>query len=202
MKQSIIYDNRKFTLGTAKRYFFATVKGKAVSLHRYKYQKEKGEIPHGWHVHHKDGNHFNNDTDNLQAIDPKEHSQLHPPNEETLRKWQAAGIAAAPVWHASKEGEEWHRQHYEKVKDHLHAKYSRMCKHCGKIHDTGKKEGNCFCSNKCKSAWRRKHKPDKKMVTCPTCKIQFETLKYLPNTYCSKKCKPAPNPWGGKGKPK
>lgn len=102
MQQSIIYDNRKFTLGTAGRYFFARVNGKNTSLHRHKYSKEKGEIPHGFHIHHKDNNCFNNDIENLEAIDPSAHSKLHPTTEENLKKWQQAGIKAAPVWHASK----------------------------------------------------------------------------------------------------
>lgn len=32
-----------------------------------------GEIPSGWHVHHKDGNKLNNHVSNLQIIHPKEH---------------------------------------------------------------------------------------------------------------------------------
>lgn len=202
MKQSIVYDNRKFTLGTAGRYFFARVKGENTSLHRYKYTIEKGSIPDGWHVHHKDGNCFNNDIENLEAIDPKAHAKLHPVSEETLKKWQEAGIAAAPVWHASKEGEEWHRQHYENIKAKIHERVDRVCSSCNKPIKTSRKNHNAFCSNNCKSAWRRKHKPDRKVVSCPTCRSEFETLKYLPNTYCSKQCKPAPNKWGSKGKPK
>lgn len=32
-----------------------------------------GDIPSGWHVHHKDGNKLNNHVSNLQIIHPKEH---------------------------------------------------------------------------------------------------------------------------------
>ncbi|MCR5753778.1 MAG: NUMOD4 motif-containing HNH endonuclease [Acetatifactor sp.] len=32
-----------------------------------------GEIPAGWHVHHKDGNKQNNNVSNLEIIHPKEH---------------------------------------------------------------------------------------------------------------------------------
>lgn len=202
MRQSIIYDNRKFTLGTTGRYFFARVKGKSESLHRYKYKKEKGDIPAGWHIHHKDGNCFNNDINNLEAIDPKEHSKLHLPSEETLKKWQEAGIKAAPVWHASKDGEDWHKKHYENIKSKIHEKVTRNCTHCNKLFKATRKKVNAFCSNNCRSAWRRKNKPDIKMAVCPTCGSEYETLKYLPNKYCSKECKPAPNPWGQKGKPK
>ena len=33
-----------------------------------------GEIPKGYHVHHKDGNKQNNRVDNLEILSPKEHS--------------------------------------------------------------------------------------------------------------------------------
>ena len=202
MKKSIIYNNRKFTLGLQGKYFFATISGVHTSLHRYKYRMEKEEIPEGWHIHHIDGNCYNNEIDNLQAIDPKEHSKLHLPTEETLKKWQAAGIKAAPVWHASDEGEKWHRQHYEKMKAQLHKKNKRDCIMCGKSFESIRKDGNAFCHNNCKSKWRRKNNPDYKMTNCLSCGIEFKTLKYRPNKYCSKDCKPAPNPFGNKGKPK
>jgi len=201
MNKTIIYKNRTFTLGTKGRYYFGRVKGKNWSLHRYKYTIERGDIPEGWHIHHIDGDCFNNDIDNLEPIDPKKHSDLHPPSEDTLKKWQEAGIEKAPEWHGSEEGIEWHKKHYEdNVKSKFHERVSAVCSFCSADTMTAKsilaKKGNIFCSNKCKSAWRRKNKPDKKMVICPTCSTEFETLKYLPNMYCSLKCKPTPNPLG------
>lgn len=196
MDKVIIYDNRSFSLGTTKRYYFATVKGRHVSLHRYKYEKEIGAIPDGWHIHHKDRNCFNNDIDNLEAIDPKAHSQLHPPTKEIIDKWQKAGIKKAPVWHASQEGKEWHLQNYLKNKHLIHKRISRPCRNCGKAHDTVKKVVNSFCSNACKSSWRRKNNPDMVNKKCPVCGIEFITRKYLPKTYCSLNCRPAPNPLG------
>lgn len=196
MEKTIIYDNRSFCLGSAKRYYFATIKGKRTSLHRYKYEKEIGPIPEGWHIHHKDRNCFNNSTDNLEPIDPHAHSKLHPPTKEVISKWQQAGSRKAPIWHASPEGKEWHFQNYLKNKHLLHKRFTRKCSHCGKVHETVKKAANCFCSNACKSAWRRKNKPDMVSKSCPACGSSFQTRKYLPKTYCSLKCKPAPNPLG------
>jgi hypothetical protein len=196
MQKTIIYDSRSFTLGTKKRYYFATVLGKTTSLHRYKYEKETGPIPPGWHVHHKDRNCFNNDIDNLEAINPEQHSKLHPPSAENMIKWQKSGIKSASVWHGSSKGIDWHKSHYEKIKNKIHQRRGRNCDNCGAYIQTTRKAGHCFCGNNCKSAWRRKNKPDMKHFVCPTCGKSFITRKYLPAVYCSKQCKPAPNPLG------
>lgn len=203
MDKKIIYGGRTFSLGTTERYYFTHKQGKSISLHRYKYEREVGPIPDGWHVHHKDGNCFNNDVENLQAIDPKEHSKLHVTSVEVTTKWQQAGIKVAPEWHKSEEGKEWHRNnYYENAKDYLHKKYSRNCSNCDKEIETKRKNGSAFCTNACKSAWRRKNKPDMKIKPCETCGKEYETRKYLPTRFCSKECKPAPNPFGSRGKNK
>lgn len=204
MEKYIIYDNRKFTLESRwKKYYGGRVDGVRWALHRYKYTKEVGPIPEGWHIHHKDYNPHNNDISNLQALSPEDHAAFHLPSKELIRKWQSAGIKEAPVWHASEDGATWHKQHYkEKLKSIWEVRVKCNCANCNSEMESKRKKVNTFCSNKCKSAWRRKNKPDKKIVLCPVCQKEFETLKYLPNTYCSKECKPAPNPFGQKGKNK
>ena len=46
-------------------------------VHRLVYLITYGEIPKGYHIHHKDGNRFNNHWDNLVAVTPLEHCRLH-----------------------------------------------------------------------------------------------------------------------------
>lgn len=46
-------------------------------LHRIIAEKLYGNIPPGWHVHHKDGNKLNNKASNLEVIDHKTHVQRH-----------------------------------------------------------------------------------------------------------------------------
>lgn len=48
------------------------------SMHRAVWKAEYGNIPHGWVVHHKDGDKANNDLANLQAMAPLDHRALHP----------------------------------------------------------------------------------------------------------------------------
>ncbi len=198
--KSIIYDGRKFTIGSKGTYYFARVKGKSESLHRYKYMKEKGAIPGGWHVHHEDRDCYNNDISNLIAISPEDHYKLHPTAPEILVTWQSAGIKAAPEWHSSVAGSDWHKANYEKNKATLQEKVQRECCNCGIAVMTKRKLTNAFCSNNCKSAWRRKNNPDMIDKECEKCKTVFSTRKYNQARFCSRACKPAPNPLGYKAR--
>lgn len=56
----IMYDNIKFT-PSEYGYYRATIRTKHISPHRYKYEKEVGKIPHGYDIHHIDGDKQNND---------------------------------------------------------------------------------------------------------------------------------------------
>lgn len=42
-------------------------------LHRRIYSAEYGNIPHGWHVHHKDGDPSNNEIGNLVCMAMRDH---------------------------------------------------------------------------------------------------------------------------------
>ena len=46
-------------------------------MHRKIYRKHYGPIPRGYHVHHIDGNHLNNDPSNLKAVTIQEHFDIH-----------------------------------------------------------------------------------------------------------------------------
>jgi hypothetical protein len=46
-------------------------------LHRDVYRDTYGNIPHGWSVHHKDGDVHNNVIDNLEAMPEREHMRMH-----------------------------------------------------------------------------------------------------------------------------
>ncbi len=41
------------------------------------YEKEYGRIPKGYHIHHIDGNPFNNSIENLSCISPEDHKKIH-----------------------------------------------------------------------------------------------------------------------------
>lgn len=53
-----------------------------ISEHRFIYKKLKGKIIKGNHIHHVDGNHFNNHPDNLVSLSSSEHSRIHRLDED------------------------------------------------------------------------------------------------------------------------
>ncbi len=46
-------------------------------MHREIFKRNFGEIPKGYHIHHLDGNRKNNDPDNLIAVSPQMHYEIH-----------------------------------------------------------------------------------------------------------------------------
>ena len=60
-----------------------------VWLHRYTWERERGEIPAGMVIHHKDGNCQNNAIENLECVSQKQHRAKHPFEGEQLEKQRA-----------------------------------------------------------------------------------------------------------------
>ena len=58
-------------------YLVVTKKGKAKLLHRMIYEKEIGQIPQGFVVHHVNGDKLDNRPENLVAMSNSEHSKHH-----------------------------------------------------------------------------------------------------------------------------
>ena len=47
------------------------------TLHRFKYEEKFGTVFSCFHLHHKDGNKFNNNLNNLMLLTLREHIELH-----------------------------------------------------------------------------------------------------------------------------
>ena len=75
------YDGIVWSRQTGRKYFrskrdYGFTYGRA--FHRYIYIKyHHVEIPKGYYIHHIDGNHYNNDTSNLEMMDGRVHSSIH-----------------------------------------------------------------------------------------------------------------------------
>jgi len=146
-------------------YYFAGGKRKGEkvrpSLHRMIYMLTHGQIPSGHHVHHLDGNTFNNHPSNLIAVDGSEHYSEHGKNrvdESLLRLEQARKLA--PAWHASEQGREWHRQHVAQqwsVDARKAREFQITCQRCGKV-ALAQQANKRFCSRACIVARRRGRK--------------------------------------------
>ena len=133
---------------------------KGKRLHREVWKYHRGEIPKGFHVHHKDGDRSNNQIENLLLVEKSEHLSMHmtPEEKERSRKSIYKAIQAAPAWHKSEEGRKWHS---------MRGKLNRIvakprvyhCSFCEKEFSTIYHYGegrNHFCSNNCKAAYRRR----------------------------------------------
>ena len=157
-----------------------------VRLHRKVWEHHNGEIPKGFHVHHIDHNKSNNSHRNLELVHGSAHMSHHQKGHG--RKPSEKAHLMANEWHASDAGREWHKQHYENNKHTLHKKITRECSHCGKSHETAKLNGNAFCSNNCKSAYRRKSGVDNIEISCQHCGSTFTANKYgRSRKFCSHK---------------
>jgi hypothetical protein len=159
-------------------------------IHRYVWQFHNGNIPEGFQVHHKDENKSNNDISNLELLPKSKHMSHHmtkrvAENPADFQQRMDNARIYASEWHGSADGIEWHKKHYAEVKDALHVKKEFTCKNCDKLF-VSVREG--FCSNACKSAWRRKQGVDNETKECKQCGKEFTTNKYSKAETCSQSC--------------
>jgi len=175
-------------------YFKRVQNGKTVYLHREIYKDHYGGIPEGMEIHHKDHDKSNNNPSNLEALTPQQHRQHHEEHltdeQRELRRLNLELNArpAASKWHGSEEGLKFHREHYQKYKNKLHHKVKRLCNFCSSAFKTPLKNTNAFCSNKCKSAYRRASGVDLINRICVVCLAEFKNDKYSKQRTCSRKC--------------
>jgi len=94
----------------------------------------------------------------------------------------------ANEWHGSSDGIEWHKEHYENTKHKLHTKKEFECEQCGSSFIGVNNGVNRFCSNKCKSKWRRVNGLDDVTRECENCHKEFTVNKYSKTTHCSRSC--------------
>lgn len=77
------------------------------------------------HVHHKDGNHSNNDPENLQLVAPEEHALLH----EHMCNWfnwiksqPEAAKRGGESHRGKKKSPQWIKQHSDRMKENSYGK--------------------------------------------------------------------------------
>jgi hypothetical protein len=161
-------------------------------MHRDVWEFYNGKIPKGYHIHHIDGNPSNNDISNLQLMQGKDHLRMegkkrHKENPEWSKKFHQKGIELAKEWHKSKEGIEWHIEHGRKVFANRIAR-TLNCQVCNKSYQTKNYTNSRFCSNNCKSAYRRASGLDNEKRICIICNSEFECNKYIKKSKCNSNC--------------
>lgn len=160
-------------------------------LHVAVWRHYNGEIPKGYHVHHKDKNRAHNDIDNLELVESSMHHSMHMSEREEYNKKHIEDIRVlASEWHRSEEGRAWHRKHAKEQWEHVEEK-EYVCSYCGKTFKTTNRYSdnqNRFCSNNCRASFRRKSGIDNEDRVCPVCGKTFSANKYAKKLYCSYEC--------------
>lgn len=193
-------DGILFRLDVKTGYYLAskpTFKGKRERLHRYVYRMYVGDIPSGYHVHHKDENKKNNEPNNLECLNQHIHESYHRTKyaqkhrAEVLNHLAMVAMPKSKKWHASPEGINWHRKQGKEIYRRTAQHIERKCDFCGKDYAVTmlSKNQSRFCSNKCKAAYRRKSGVDNEARYCRECGKLFIANKYSKVQYCSAVCK-------------
>lgn len=189
------FDGRKFTRDEKTGYYLCSTKdstGSRKRMHVYVWEYYNGLVPEGYHIHHIDGCKSNNTIENLQLLSATEHEKLHgemltDEQIECARKNMMKASVASKEWHGSKEGHEWHKKHYEKMKDKMYVNKQFTCIVCGRQFESPNTQSK-FCCNNCKSKYRRREGIDNIEDKCIVCGKTFVKNKYAKKETCSKEC--------------
>lgn len=191
-----VFDGYTFRRDKKTGYFLSAKKirdGHRCRLHVYVWEKVNGKrVPEGCEVHHVDGDKMHNEPENLNCISAEEHRKIHSENipAELIEKWRKnlieKAVPASKAWHRSEEGRKWHSiTSAESYKKRELREY--VCTYCGSSFKTKNIYGegkNCFCSNKCKSAYRRMMGYDNVETVCQKCGKVFMSNKYAKRKFC------------------
>ena len=132
---------------------------KGKRLHRAVWEYHCGEIPDGFDVHHEDGDRANNQIDNLRLLPRAEHHAAHREQcSANGKRAIALAIAAAPEWHRSEAGRNWHSEH-ERAYWASREPTEYTCSMCGKAFKSMRaygESGNRFCCQNCRAKYRRR----------------------------------------------
>ena len=179
-------------------YFLSSTKPRK-RLHVYVCLFYNGKFPKSYQIHHIYCNKNNNEIDNLKLISKSEHAVLHgsmltdKQKEERKINLQKNATPKAAEWHKTNEGKEWHSKHAKATFINMPFK-KYVCSFCGKEFETKNRYGknqNTFCSNACKSAYRRKMGVDNITKICEKCGSEYIANKYQKTKRCPscRRCK-------------
>lgn len=187
MEKFVYFNRLKFTRDDSTGYYLNSTIRKR--LHRYVWEFYNGEIPKGYHIHHKDHDKSNNDISNLEMLSQAEHESLH--GNELDKEWLRNNLATnarpkAVEWHKSEQGREFHKWLGKKSWENKEP-ITYKCTFCDAEFSTMNRyspKSNHFCSNVCKAKFRRQSGVDNVERECIDCGEKFITNKYSHAKYC------------------
>ena len=190
----IIYDGIKW-IKQKNGYYQSTNRSKIRKnwLHQYVYEKEIGPQKKGYSVHHIDHNKDNNNSNNLKQIKNVKHTTMHareyfhdPKNRQKILD-HLDKVRPDHVWPTDPLEREIFRQHLIDGMKNIKP-INKICEYCGNSYDVSPLGQSRFCSNKCKSAWRRDSGLDDEKRICIVCGNEFMENKYSRTKTCSRSC--------------
>lgn len=185
----VIFNGIKYYKNNSTGYYSNS---KRKMLHRDTWSFYNGEIPIGFHIHHKDHNKDNNDILNLELKESFKHRSEHgKEHAEVSRENLKVAKEFAREWHSSDKGLEWHKSHYENsLKKSNEQEIEKICSVCNKRYKTNysSRYKSEFCSNNCRAKNRRISGVDNIKKICPICDNEFNTHKYKGSETCSRIC--------------
>lgn len=184
------YFGRKFYKDHTTGYWISTNEPK-IRAHRWVWINIHGKIPKGYHIHHKNKDKSDNRIKNLELLERSRHLSIHslePCNVERSRKWMDEIRPLTKEWHRSEEGRTWHKLHAIKNKFGKNDPKNYLCQCCGTSFESTKISRTYFCSNACKSKFRRDSGVDNIEKTCERCMKIFLSSKYAKTRFCSRSC--------------
>ena len=198
--KTAFFNDMRFTRDDKSNYYLNSKhsKGNNKRLHVAVWEHYNEQpVPDGCEIHHIDRDKFNNDISNLNCMTQKDHREYHANNmsEETKQKLRLNlienAVPKSKEWHASPEGLAWHSMNFKTYWANKKPK-QYACTQCGKEFESLNNygvEGNKFCGNNCRSAYRRKMGWDNVARACENCGKEFEINKYNNKRItCSKDC--------------
>jgi hypothetical protein len=159
-----------------------------IRLHRRVWEVWNGRpVPEGYDVHHKDGRRDHNWHENLELLPKWKHMREHHLGHD--RGIPDAAVEAAREWHVSKEGRKWDREHYRQTAAAMHQHAEFTCEQCGTRFTAQVTGSNRFCSNNCKTRFRKASGVDDEKRSCVVCGGSFVANRYDRKETCSLKCR-------------
>lgn len=185
MKVIVVSDKAQQFNGNTYTRFGRYFRKRHTFIHRDVWEYHNGPILPEHHIHHKDNNGGNNQIENLEMINGREHLSRH----FTGRKFvPVAAIAAHAVWCKTEEGQALYRKMGKLNAHYMHQEREFVCDQCQAVFRTEPRGNNRFCSNACKSKWRRAAGLDDVSRECAVCKREYRANKYSKIKTCSRKC--------------
>jgi hypothetical protein len=170
--------------------YLRTMRPKREYCHRIIWEQDRGAIPDGFHVHHKDGNKLNNLIQNLECISPSDHMRLHAiETREKRKECMKRNSEKVHAWLKTKKGKKFLRDKMNKMKESLPLR-KFVCDWCKvEFERQYNKETIKFCSDNCVMRARRVSGIDNVERQCIICLNPFIINKYERTVTCSKPCR-------------